>query len=88
MDDIWYDNVEPLLEALKQLGIDPIEWAGDHDFGPFFRDGTRELVDELTGLEPDQIHFACGYLQATANLTNKTWVQQIEDYVDRQMIDG
>jgi len=88
MDDLWYDNVEPLLEALKWLEIDPIEWAGDHDFEPFFKDGTRELVHGLTGIEPDQIFFACGYMQATGNLTNRTWAEQIAEYIDKQTIDG
>lgn len=88
MDKLWYDNVEPLLEALNRLGIAPVSWAGNHDagnhdFAPFFKEGTRELVDELTGIEPDQIFFACGYMQATANLTGRSWVDQIRDDIVR-----
>jgi len=77
----WWENVYPLLDALEILGIDPVEWVVECDFGHFIKDGTRELVDELTGVEPDQIFFACGYMQATGNLTGRTWAEQIAHYL-------
>lgn len=88
MDDNWADNVDPLLQALERLGIDPVEWAADHDFAPFFKEGTREVVDELAGIEPDQVFFACGYMQATANLTYQTWAGQIADHLASRRSDG
>lgn len=84
MDDCWMENVEPLLEALERLGIDPVVWAADHDFAPFFTEGTREMVDQLTGIEPDLIFFACGYLQATGNLTGLSWEEQIRQQLEKE----
>lgn len=75
-DDSWADNVGPLITALEALGLDPVDWAKEPDTRPF-RDGEG-LKSTLATLE--DVHFGMGYLQATGNLTGRTWVEQLEDH--------
>lgn len=85
-DECWVENVGPLITALQILGIDPVDWACDHDFEVFYEKDahgaiTRHLRAGLDSLEPDTLHFACGYLQATGNLTGQTWAEQIDEFL-------
>lgn len=78
MDDCWHDNVGPLLEALKELNVDPVAWAAEPDFQVFHRDLSQFPIHEDRG-RMSLIDFACGYLQATGNLTGRSWQEQIRE---------
>jgi len=91
MDDSWAENVGPLLNALEDVGIDPVEWARDPDMGVFYQDGCKACGwhPSLKGkMDKDSIEFAMGYLQATGNLTNVTWAEQIEDFLRKEKDDA
>lgn len=79
------ENVGPLISALEELGIDPVEWARDPDMEVFWGEADRDDLMQkffpekkwLPEQQPDDINFACGYLQATSNLTNMAWAEQV-----------
>ena len=77
IDECWWDNVGPLLTALEKCEIDPVEWAMEPDSSEL-EDALEERGFASLGLT-EQIHFAMGYLQATGNLTDITWAEQIAD---------
>lgn len=99
MDDCWMENVGPLISALEELGIDPVEWAEEPDHSVFTYvpdDGTAQLGPTLRPeIKPmgmyDQvlcdINFACGYLQATGNLTGRTWAEQMAEGLKKETTD-
>ena len=83
MDDCWMDNVGQLITALEKLGIDPVEWAREPDHGVFtappgFPDVPPDEMNAYQQLLCD-INFASGYLQATSNLTNMSWAEQMAE---------
>jgi hypothetical protein len=78
-DDCWVENVGPLITALEELGIDPVAWAKDPDFSVFNRERDERGLEGGEGYM-SEIDFAAGYLQATGNLTGRTWAEQMEDY--------
>ena len=92
MNDNWMDNVGPLLTALENLDIDPVEWAKDPDMEVFWGESDSDVQGQrripvrmwLPKQEPDLIHFACGYLQATGNLTGLSWAEQIQQQLDKE----
>lgn len=43
-DQNWMDNVGPLLAALSDIGLDPVEWAADPDTRAF-RDGDGLIIE-------------------------------------------
>jgi len=78
-DSSWADNVLPLISLLTRVGLDPIAWAIEPDF-----DELEERLEALgiASLQNTQaIHFACGYLQATGNLTHIAWSGQVSEYL-------
>ena len=89
MSEEWWANVGPLIEALEELGISPVEWASAEDpcdmavFEPLINPDPETFVAHPKLLEDHirrmgRLDFACGYLQATGNLTGKTWAEQFQ----------
>jgi len=96
MDDCWMENVGPLIQALKDMGIDPVEWAKEPDVSVFWfysdpNNFLQTLLEEkiwIPEATQDDIHFALGYLQATGNLTNKSWAEQMAEGLKKEKDDG
>jgi len=72
-DETLNDNICMLVETLENLEIDVRAWFDDCDFSLF----DDEDIDQP---RRDDCLFACGYLQATGNLTGQTWVQSYDVY--------
>lgn len=81
-DDAHADNIWIMVRACQVTGT---SFAGVSDAigGPWVRAAADKLLaeqtyagnsrDEMT----DEIMFACGYLQATSNLTGESWADQL-----------
>lgn len=81
-DDAHHENVGDMIDACRIMSV-PFsqvstvictEWMQDAAQRIVLRDGKRETADVVADL-----NFAAGYLQATSNLTGKSWADQLAD---------
>ncbi len=85
--DEWFDNVMPLIDSLKAIGVDPLEWAKSCDEDVFFTPGCPKGIilkiphNKLT-CHISQIYIAMGYMTAVANIYGMGWHQQIAEALD------
>ena len=82
----WADNVGPLIELLEQFEINVLDWAAYPDVGEV--EARLDNSDMQVDILRSAVHFACGYMQATGNLTGMSWEDQIKRHLESEKTNG
>lgn len=70
-DDSHHENVWPMVEACKAMGVD-VRTCSEICCDDWFREAAPKASCSFSDL-----CFAAGYLQATSNLTRESWADQL-----------